>query len=166
MSGGAEVAIELDPRTLDESMVETIALLGFTRASLGVQDISPEVQARIGRIQPAEMVAVAADRLRAAGLGGLNIDLMYGLPGQTVAHVEASARFVSWLGADRVAVFGYAHVPWMKKHQTMIREADLADLDGRWAQAEAADALVSTLAASEALVAARQAALASAGVRE
>ncbi|MFC7734793.1 radical SAM protein [Roseomonas sp. GCM10028921] len=70
LHAGAEVAIELDPRTLDEPMVETLASLGFTRASLGMQDISPEVQARIGRLQPAEMVAVAAERLRAAGLGG------------------------------------------------------------------------------------------------
>lgn len=136
---GAELAIELDPRILDEGMVDTLGELGFTRASLGVQDISPAVQARIGRPQPSELVAVAVDRLRCAGIAGLNLDLMYGLPGQTVAHVEASARFAAWLEVDRVAVFGYAHVAWMKPNQKAIDPTTLPGPEARLEQAEAAE---------------------------
>jgi oxygen-independent coproporphyrinogen-3 oxidase len=134
----AEIAAELDPRTLDTRMIDALAGMGLTRASLGVQDISPKVQRLIGRVQPAEQVAVAVERLRAAGIGGINMDLIYGLPGQGVAEVEASARFAAENGADRVAVFGYAHVPWMKSHQKAIRLEDLPDANLRMAQAEAA----------------------------
>lgn len=135
---GAEIAAELDPRTLDTRMIDALADMGLTRASLGVQDISPRVQRLIGRVQPAEQVTVAVERLRAAGIGGINMDLIYGLPGQGVAEVEASARFAADEGADRVAVFGYAHVPWMKTHQKAIRLGDLPDATLRMAQAEAA----------------------------
>ncbi|WP_052401497.1 oxygen-independent coproporphyrinogen III oxidase [Muricoccus aerilatus] len=140
---GAELAIELDPRILDEGMVDTLGELGFTRASLGVQDISPEVQARIGRPQPSELIAVAVDRLRGAGIAGVNLDLMYGLPGQTVAHVEASARFAAWLEVDRVAVFGYAHVAWMKPNQKAIDASTLPGPEARLEQAEAAERVLS-----------------------
>ena len=136
---GAELAIELDPRLLDDGMVCTLAELGFTRASLGVQDISPEVQARIGRTQPSEMVAIAVERLRRAGFTGVNLDLMYGLPGQTVQHVERSARFAASLGVDRLAVFGYAHVAWMKPNQRAIDATTLPDAEARMEQAEAAE---------------------------
>ena len=135
---GAEIAAELDPRTLDTRMIDALAGIGLTRASLGVQDISPKVQRLIGRVQPAEQVSIAVERLRAAGIGGINMDLIYGLPGQGVAEVEASARFAAENGADRVAVFGYAHVPWMKTHQKAIKEQDLPDATLRMAQAEVA----------------------------
>lgn len=135
---GAEIAAELDPRTLDTRMIDALASLGLTRASLGVQDISAKVQRLIGRVQPAEQVAVAVERLRAAGIGGINMDLIYGLPGQGVAEVEASARFAAANGTDRVAVFGYAHVPWMKSHQKAIKLEHLPDASLRMAQAEAA----------------------------
>ncbi|WP_135467934.1 oxygen-independent coproporphyrinogen III oxidase [Crenalkalicoccus roseus] len=137
---GAEIAAECDPRVLDEAVVAALAEGGVTRASLGVQDIHPEVQRRIGRLQPEACVAEAAARLRRAGIGRLNLDLMYGLPGQTEAHVAASARFAAALGADRVAVFGYAHVPWMKPHQNAIRAEDLPGALERLRQAEAAEA--------------------------
>lgn len=135
---GAEVAAELDPRTLEAPVIEALAGLGLSRASLGVQDISPAVQALIGRIQPVALVEAAVTRLRAAGIGGINMDLIYGLPAQGVAEVEASARFAADCGADRVAVFGYAHVPWMKAHQKGIRAEDLPDPAARMHQAEAA----------------------------
>ena len=140
---GAEIAIELDPRLLEEAMVDTLGEVGVTRASLGVQDISPEVQARIGRPQPAELVSVAVERLRRAGIGSVNLDLMYGLPGQTTAHVEASARFAAWLDADRIAVFGYAHVAWMKPNQRAIDATTLPGAEARMEQAEAAGAVLS-----------------------
>lgn len=137
---GAEVAAELDPGMLSSAFVEAVGEAGVTRVSLGVQTFDPEVQSLVNRVQPYEQVARAVEGLRGAGVGGLNFDLMYGLPGQTPDNVYASAQQAVALRPDRIAVFGYAHVPWMKKHQTMIREADLADLDGRWLQADAADA--------------------------
>ena len=135
---GAEIAAELDPRTIEAPVVEALAAIGLTRASLGVQDISPAVQALIGRIQPAAQVEAGVRALRDAGVRGINMDLIYGLPGQGVAEVEASARFAADCGADRVAVFGYAHVPWMKAHQKAIRTEDLPDAALRMRQAEAA----------------------------
>lgn len=135
---GAEIAAELDPRTLPPAMIETLAELGLTRASLGVQDVTPAVQERIGRVQPAGQVEAAVTGLRRAGIAHINMDLIYGLPGQDVAEVEASARFAADCGADRVAVFGYAHVPWMKPHQKAIRAEELPDAALRMRQAEAA----------------------------
>jgi len=135
----AEVAIELDPRALDEGFVEALQAAGVNRASLGVQTFDPAVQQKVNRIQPFEHVAWAARALRAAGVHGLSFDLMYGLPGQTAASVEASAELAADLRPDRISVFGYAHVPWFKKHQRMIDESALEALEGRWAQAEAAD---------------------------
>ncbi|RAI57217.1 oxygen-independent coproporphyrinogen III oxidase [Roseicella frigidaeris] len=136
---GAELAIELDPRVLDEPIVAALAEGGITRASLGVQDIDPAVQKRIGRMQPEAVVERAVALLRAAGIAGINLDLMYGLPGQGVAQVAATARFAAALGADRVAVFGYAHVPWMKPHQNAIPTDALPGALERLLQAEAAE---------------------------
>jgi oxygen-independent coproporphyrinogen-3 oxidase len=136
---GAEVAAELDPGLLSEAVIDAAGEAGVTRVSLGVQTFDPVVQAKVNRIQPFDMVAAANERLRKSGVSAINFDLMYGLPGQTPENVAASTEAAVTLRPDRVAVFGYAHVPWMKKHQVMIKEADLADGDGRWAQAEAAD---------------------------
>jgi oxygen-independent coproporphyrinogen III oxidase len=136
---GAELAIELDPRVLDEDIVAAMAEGGITRASFGVQDIDPVVQRRIGRTQPEAVVARGVGWLRAAGINAINLDLMYGLPGQTGAQVAATARFAAQLGADRVAVFGYAHVPWMKPHQNAIHTEDLPGALERLQQAETAE---------------------------
>ncbi len=135
----AELAAECDPRSLDEATVASLAEGGLTRASLGVQDIDEGVQRRIGRVQPAEEVAAAVRRLRAAGIARINFDMIYGLPGQTEAHVAATARFAAAMGADRVAVFGYAHVPWMKPHQNAIRMETLPGALERIGQAERAE---------------------------
>ena len=140
---GAEVAAELDPGMLSDAFIDAAGEAGVTRVSLGVQTFDPAVQTKVNRIQPFEMVAAVNDRLRKAGVGAINFDLMYGLPGQTPANVAASTAAAITLRPDRVAVFGYAHVPWMKKHQVLIKEADLADVAGRWEQAEAADEALS-----------------------
>jgi oxygen-independent coproporphyrinogen III oxidase len=138
----AELSVELDPRTLTEEVVAALAREGFTRASLGLQDANPEVQERMGRIQPAEMVRRAVERLRGAGVTAINLDMMYGLPAQTRGHVAATATLAAELGADRVSVFGYAHVPWMKPAQKAIQEADLPGAEARMVQAqEASDVL-------------------------
>lgn len=136
---GAEFAAECDPRTLTEEVVAALAEGGINRASLGVQDINPAVQRRIGRVQLDDQVAAAVERLRRAGILRVNLDLMYGLPGQTELEVAATARFATALGADRVAVFGYAHVPWMKPHQNAIRSEELPGALERVRQAETAE---------------------------
>ncbi|SDB69625.1 oxygen-independent coproporphyrinogen III oxidase [Belnapia rosea] len=136
---GAELAIELDPRMLDASWRDALGELGITRASLGVQDIAPDVQRRIGRLQPVEQVADAVRLLREAGVGGVNLDLMYGLPGQTARHVADSARFAAQLNADRLAVFGYAHLPAARPHQRAIDTATLPNAQERLEQAEQAE---------------------------
>ena len=139
---GAEVAVELDPGTLQREFAGGLGAAGVTRASLGVQTFDPEVQRLVNRIQPVEQVATAVDDLRGGGVAAINFDMMYGLPGQTCANVAASMATALALEPDRVALFGYAHVPWMKKHQAVIRDADLADVSGRWAQAEAAESVL------------------------
>ncbi len=139
---GAEVAVELDPGMLSDAFIDSAGEAGVTRASLGVQTFDPAVQARVNRVQPLDQVAAATRRLREVGVGAVNFDLMYGLPGQTPENVATTTEAAILLRPDRVAVFGYAHVPWMKKHQVMITEAELADSDGRWAQAEAADSVL------------------------
>jgi oxygen-independent coproporphyrinogen-3 oxidase len=133
-----EHAIELDPRRIDRELVRALAAIGVTRASLGVQDTAEDVQKLIGRVQPFALVERAADWLRDAGIRDLNIDLMYGLPGQTVAHVRDSAARAASLKPQRLALFGYAHVPWFKTHQRLIDETKLPGVSERLEQAEAA----------------------------
>lgn len=138
VSAMKEHAIELDPRRIDRSLVHALQAIGVTRASLGVQDVSPHVQRAIGRIQPFDLVQQAADWLRDAGINHLNVDLMYGLPTQTVRDVARSAELAASLGAQRLALFGYAHVPWFKHHQRLIDETALPGLAERLEQAQVA----------------------------
>jgi oxygen-independent coproporphyrinogen-3 oxidase len=131
----AEHAIELDPRNLDESLVHTLAAIGVTRASLGVQDFSAHVQHAIGRVQPYEAVARSADWLRTVGIANLSFDLMYGLPYQKVADVARSAALAASLAPQRIALFGYAHVPWFRVQQRRIDATALPGLSERLEQA-------------------------------
>ncbi len=125
LRAGAEVAIEIDPTVLPADRLEALSGMGITRVSLGVQDLEPDVQQAIGRKQSYAMTEDCATKLRGMGITSLNLDLIYGLPFQTVDSVARTARRALGLGADRVAVFGYAHVPWMKRHQSLIDEAAL-----------------------------------------
>jgi oxygen-independent coproporphyrinogen-3 oxidase len=134
---GAEIAIEIDPRTMERNRARGLADMGFNRTSLGVQDFDLAVQMKINRVQPPGLVQACADGLRDAGFQSVNFDLMYGLPGQTVASVTETARLAAAMAPDRLAVFGYAHVPWFKKHQNMIQEADLPGVNERYEQAMA-----------------------------
>jgi oxygen-independent coproporphyrinogen-3 oxidase len=134
----AEIAIEIDPRRLTQDRVEALAQAGINRASLGCQDFDPQVQQAIGRIQDLETTAQVATALRDAGINEINVDLMYGLPHQTVDIVRDSVAKALTLRPARVSLFGYAHVPWMKKHQQLIREDLLPDGDARMAQFMAA----------------------------
>lgn len=138
----AEIAVEIDPRTLTRTMTAALGAAGVTRASLGVQSFDPVVQRAINRIQSFEQTAKATDGLRDAGVRGINFDLIYGLPHQTVESCVETVRRSIELRPERFSVFGYAHVPSFKKHQRKIDEAALPDGAARYAQAEAiADAL-------------------------
>ncbi|MBB5373560.1 oxygen-independent coproporphyrinogen III oxidase [Acidocella aromatica] len=130
----AEVAIEIDPTSLTPDCLDALRLMGVNRASLGVQDFDEAVQEAIGRHQSFEETAAAAQALRGLGVTSLNLDLIYGLPHQTTESVARTARQALALKADRAAVFGYAHVPWMKKHQSLIPEAALPGGEARLAQ--------------------------------
>ncbi len=133
----AEIAVEIDPRTLTEAMVSALGKAGVNRASLGVQSFDLAVQKAINRLQSVEQTATATVALRAAGVRGVNFDLIYGLPHQTVRScVETVAQCVA-LRPDRFAVFGYAHVPTFKKHQRKIDDKALPDGAARQEQAEA-----------------------------
>ncbi|MEO5337556.1 MAG: oxygen-independent coproporphyrinogen III oxidase [Magnetospirillum sp. WYHS-4] len=134
----AEIAVELDPRTATEDYVKALAAAGVNRASIGVQDFDAEVQAAINRIQPFEMTKQVVDWLRKHGIARVNMDLMYGLPRQDTARVLREVELAASLKPARVALFGYAHVPWMKSHQKMIDEAALPGTQERWEQFSAA----------------------------
>ncbi len=123
----ADIAVEIDPRLLTRDWALGAAREGVTRASLGVQDFNPQVQAAIHRVQSFETVARARDALREAGIASINLDLMYGLPRQTLGSLEATTAQAIELAPDRLSLFGYAHVPWMKQHQALIKESELPD---------------------------------------
>ncbi|MEQ8655770.1 MAG: oxygen-independent coproporphyrinogen III oxidase [Hyphomicrobiales bacterium] len=133
-----EHAIELDPRVVDKALAADLKAYGVTRVSLGVQDLNARVQQAIGRVQPLEVVEGAVSALRGAGLDAINMDVMYGLPQQSLEDVGRSVAACAAMGADRIALFGYAHVPWMKKNQKMINEALLPSAGARLEQVRAA----------------------------
>ncbi|MFB6418649.1 oxygen-independent coproporphyrinogen III oxidase [Bradyrhizobium tunisiense] len=135
-ANGLEHAIELDPRHVTVAFVGALAELGVGRASLGVQDVDPLVQAAIGRLQPRVVIEAAVERLRSAGIGNLNVDLMYGLPLQTADSVRKTCASVAAMGPDRIACFGYAHLLRFKANQRRIDEAGLPSQDQRIEQAE------------------------------
>ena len=137
---GAELSIESDPRTLTPEMARRIGELGFTRASFGVQEFDPRVQQAINRIQPPQVVAAAVRHLRDAGVARINFDLIYGLPHQTDETLLATIETAAAMRPDRVALFGYAHVPWMAKKQRLIDESALPAGPARATQAERAAA--------------------------
>jgi oxygen-independent coproporphyrinogen-3 oxidase len=138
VSKDVEHAIELDPRTVDAALVEGLAKAGVTRASLGVQDLNDHVQVAIGRVQPFSVVEEAVRLLRGVGIAAINLDLMYGLPHQSEADVRRTAELAASLDPSRLAIFGYAHVPWFKVHQKLIDAAALPGAAERIAQADVA----------------------------
>jgi len=110
------------------------------RASLGVQDFDPAVQQAVNRVQPFALTQAVVDRLRAAGIADINLDLMYGLPCQSAAGLVRTVDKAVALEPRRLALFGYAHVPWMRPHQRLIDEARLPGPAERWRQFQAASA--------------------------
>lgn len=138
----AELAVEIDPRGLTQVCVDAFARAGLTRASIGLQDVDPTVQKAINRIQTREETARAVAMLRQAGIKSINLDLLYGLPNQTLGTWEETLHFALELKPDRLAIFGYAHVPFFKKHQALIPERLLPDLETRLCQVEMANQIL------------------------
>lgn len=139
-SPDCEFAVEVDPRGVLDETIDALAQSGLTRVSIGVQDFDPKVQAAINRIQSVEETRRVIDAFRQRGVRSLNIDAIYGLPGQHAAQLSATLDAVLAMEPDRIALFGYAHVPWMKTHQSQIKEADLPGPVERWELAEMAGA--------------------------
>ncbi len=130
------MSVEIDPRSFDWRWAAALGRHGVSRVSLGVQTFDPSIQAAIGRIQPTEMIACSVAKLRAAGVTSINFDLMYGLPFQTVGKLASTIDTALEMSPDRLAVFGYAHVPELIARQRRIDDSALPDPLARFAQAE------------------------------
>ncbi|HEX5645296.1 MAG TPA: oxygen-independent coproporphyrinogen III oxidase [Erythrobacter sp.] len=131
-----EISIELDPRAMSRDWAEVVASSGIGRASLGVQTFAPDAQNAIGRVQPYALIEQTVSWLREAGVTSLNLDLMYGLPGQRWPDLEDTLSRSLALGADRIALFGYAHVPHLIPRQRAIPDNDLPGMQARFEMAE------------------------------
>ncbi|MBB1490044.1 oxygen-independent coproporphyrinogen III oxidase [Paracoccus sp. MC1854] len=131
LAEGAEFSVEIDPNEIDEARMDALAEYGLTRASIGVQDFDPEIQKTIGREQSFEITAEAVRMIRKRGIRSLNTDILYGLPHQTPHRIADSIQKLMALSPDRIALYGYAHVPWMAKRQVMIPEDALPDAPAR-----------------------------------
>jgi len=131
----AEHAIELDPRKVDADLCRFLAAQGVNRASLGVQDINPQVQKAIGRIQPLADIERTVSGLRDAGINAINFDLIYGLPLQTKETLRETCEKTSVFSPDRIACYGYAHLPQRRANQKLIPDSSLPDSYERFFQA-------------------------------
>lgn len=125
LSPDVEMSVEIDPRELTQRHLGTLRHVGFNRMSMGVQDFDERVQKAVNRIQPEELSLQVLKWAEALEFESINIDLIYGLPFQTVETFEKTIRKVLHFSPERIAVFNYAHVPWMKKHQQLIHPEDL-----------------------------------------
>lgn len=120
MGEGAEFSVEIDPNEIDGARLDALSTSGMNRASIGVQDFDPEIQRAIGREQSYELTRRVAEDIRDRGVRSLNADILYGLPFQTPVRIADSVQKLLTLSPDRVALYGYAHVPWMSRRQQMI----------------------------------------------
>ena len=120
LSPNGEFSVEIDPNEVDAPRLDALAAAGMNRASIGVQDFDPEIQHTIGRDQSYELTKSVADMIRDRGVHSLNADILYGLPHQTTLRIGQSVQKLLTLSPDRVALYGYAHVPWMSRRQQMI----------------------------------------------
>ena len=125
LAPGAELSIEVDPRTVDVARIDALAGMGFNRLSFGVQDFDPAVQKAVHRVQPAEQVFALVHAARARGFESINVDLIYGLPLQSPASFDRTLAQITELRPDRIALYGYAHLPQRFKPQRRINDAEL-----------------------------------------
>jgi oxygen-independent coproporphyrinogen-3 oxidase len=123
----AEIGIEVDPRVTTDEHVTGLRALGFNRLSMGVQDFAPEVQQAVHRIQGFDLTRRLVERARAEGFSSINVDLIYGLPHQTIAGFSRTLEQVIAIRPDRVAVYSFAYVPWIKAHMKQFPEGALPD---------------------------------------
>lgn len=135
-----EFSVEVDPTEASEEVLTTLAAFGLNRASIGVQDFDPKVQEAIGRLQSIEETERVTDILRSFDIRSLNFDLLYGLPHQTEDSLQATLEHVLKMRPDRIALYGYAHVPHMSKRQVMINSDTLPDVETRFELAQSAGA--------------------------
>lgn len=138
----ADISLEADPRHLEEAKIAAYAQSGVNRLSLGVQDFNQDVLNTINRPQPYHLTHDAVTLARRYGIGSINFDLMYGLPNQTLESLSQTMQMAIALRPDRIAFFGYAHVPWMKKHMRLIPEHRLPDASLRYDLYEAGATLL------------------------
>ncbi|WP_313135449.1 oxygen-independent coproporphyrinogen III oxidase [Paracoccus jeotgali] len=131
LAKGAEFSVEIDPNEIDEARLDALAEAGLTRASIGVQDFDPEIQKTIGREQSFELTAQAVEMIRAHDIASVNADILFGLPHQDSVRISDSVQKLLALSPDRVALYGYAHVPWMAKRQVMIPSDALPSPEAR-----------------------------------
>ena len=120
LATNGEFSVEIDPNEIDDARLDALAAAGMNRASIGVQDFDPLIQKAIGREQSYALTRDVAERIRARGVASLNADILYGLPHQTRHRIADSVQKLLTLSPDRVALYGYAHVPWMSRRQQMI----------------------------------------------
>ncbi len=120
LAPGAEFSVEIDPNEVDAARLDALAAAGMNRASIGVQDFDPEIQKTIGREQSFALTRDVVDMIRARGITSLNADILFGLPHQTGPRIAESVQKLLSFSPDRVALYGYAHVPWMSRRQQMI----------------------------------------------
>jgi len=120
-----EAGCEIDPRELTKNHLEALKDSGFNRISMGVQDFNQKVQRAVNRIQPEDMTKQVIEWIRDLGFKSINLDLIYGLPFQTIGTFEETVDTIIDISPDRIALFNFAHIPWMKKHQKLIRVEDL-----------------------------------------
>lgn len=144
LADDAELGIELDPRDTRPDQIDALADLGFSRLSVGVQDFDPSVQETIHRIQSVEQTEAVVTRARARGFRSVNVDMVYGLPGQTIASLERTLDAVIALAPDRLATFGYAHLPHLRPHQRLVERA--APVPGLLVRAELLRTVMARLA--------------------
>ena len=135
-AGDARISVELDPRGFNDEWALALGKSGVSHVSLGVQTFNAEVQRRIGRVQPAALIEQTVDSLCKHGVSSINFDLMYGLPGQDIAMLDDTLDRTVILGPERIALFGYAHVPHLLPRQRRIDAADLPDQKQRFDMAE------------------------------
>jgi len=121
----SENGCEIDPRGLTRDHLAALREGGFNRISMGVQDFNDKVQKAVNRVQPEEMTVQVVDWVRELGFESINLDLIYGLPHQNVETFAETVERIIKIRPDRLAVFNYAHVPWMKKHMALIKEEDI-----------------------------------------
>ena len=137
-SADFEFSVEIDPTEASDLLLQTLIGFGMNRASIGVQDFAPDVQKAIGREQSLAQTQHVIDLLRVQSVASLNLDLLYGLPHQTAQSFGETLAHVAQMRPDRLAIYGYAHVPWMSKRQIMIKTKDLPNNESRFALAEQA----------------------------